>query len=112
MTDEKPWKCENHACQAGDNGTRYHNRWHVTVEGESGETDMPEIAEVSDYLDLQVELCDRCARSPQAIMAALSAAVAYEMKALRCLNCRSVVKPKQRYCQDCREDPFKDPNHE
>lgn len=63
LTDEDfrhSWRCER--CSAGDNATRYHNTWDVSVAGERGYDDMPELGE--DCYDTQhdVELCDRCAK--------------------------------------------------
>lgn len=92
------WNCD--ACGQGDNATRFHSPWTVTVSGERGVQDEPEVGEHGDYLELELEFCDRCAGSPDVVVRALSAALEVERHLTRCPVCTHELDDKGR-CESC-----------
>jgi hypothetical protein len=72
-----PWTCER--CGKGDNATRYHNTWEVTVAGELGSDDDPDVGEYDDDFVHELELCDACAKKRDGIVWALAFALRLEL---------------------------------
>ena len=49
------WQCDR--CFSGDNQTRFHNLFSVSVQGEN-------VGEEIEEFEHHVELCDRCSKAP------------------------------------------------